>query len=86
MGLFTRNKQDLTEIYQQVVKIISDINILNNRLSIMETNMASMRGLINKKLGKGTIKEEEEDIQPMTTQEIQREIQRALLGMPNGKE
>ena len=82
MGLFSRNTQDLTGLYQAIMQLTTEMHNLKGRLDALETSVSSLRGVINRKLGKGVLKEEEAQEEPITAQDLQR----ALLGMPNGKE
>lgn len=82
MGLFTRKSNELTDVYQRIMQIQTEIAKLTAAIGILETNMASLRGVMNRKLGKAGLKEEIEQEEPVSLQDLQR----ALLGISNGKE
>jgi len=62
-SLFSKNKQIGSEEYEKVSKRIVEINTLleelRTKIQVLETNMNSLRGLINRKVG-GFTKDEAE--------------------------
>lgn len=84
MGLFSRNKQIVSDEYadclNKIVKLSSDVQLLAKDMEILKTNMHSVRGLINRKMGK--YEEEESEEEPLTLAEVQKR----LMGLGNGKE
>jgi hypothetical protein len=50
MGIFSRKVEEKVITYAQIQQIISMINALASQLSTLETNVHSLRGLVNRKL------------------------------------
>lgn len=84
MSIFSKNKQIVSDEYADVltkiVKLSQEMATLRFDVDKILTDQHSIRGLINRKMGKSDILEEENV--PMTVQEVQR----ALLGLGNGKD
>lgn len=67
MSIFSKNiKQLNSEEYEKLTKKIIDLNSLieevRSKLSILETNYHSMRGMINRRIGKHEEEEENEGL------------------------
>lgn len=76
MGLFSRTKQIVSDEYadalNKITKLNSDVQILKEQVDRVVTSLNSMRGLINRKLGK--YEEEEEGDSDINLAEMQRKL------------
>lgn len=71
MGLFSTDKAKIRELEAR-------IEVIATKQQLLETNMASLRGLINRKMGKNALEEvDEEEKKEMSPQDLQR----ALMGL-----
>ena len=54
MGIFSRKKigsDEFETLLRKIVLIITDIDLLKSKCAALNTNMVSIRGLINRKFG-----------------------------------
>lgn len=62
MGIFSKklNSSEFEILLKKIVLVVSDIDLLKSKFAAMDTNMNSLRGLVNRKFG--DYGEVEEDI------------------------
>ena len=82
MSLFSRNKQIVSDEYadalNKITKLNSDVALLKADVDAIKTGYNSVRGLINRKLGKY---EEDEDEGEEKKEMSLADIQRKLMGL-----
>jgi len=62
MGIFFKKKlgsDEYEDLIKKIIKVQGDIDLLTAKLSALETNQNSLRGLVNRKFGNY---DEEEDL------------------------
>lgn len=76
MGLFGRTKQIVSDEYadalNKITKLNSDLALMREEVERLKTGYNSVRGLINRKLGK--YEEEGEDESELDLAELQRKV------------
>lgn len=77
MGLFNREKQDNSKIWQEIMNLSLKFVVLEKEMQVIKTNMHSLRGMINRKVMKnGDLEPDEEFI----SQDDPATMQRKLMG------
>ena len=62
MGFFQKklNSDEYEKLKKEMITISGDMEILKTALQTLQTNQNSLRGFVNRKMGRSTTEEEEE--------------------------